>query len=73
MKKRLCAVLLASPLLFSAAVFADDAQQLRDKLIGTASLKADFKQTVTDVNKKGHSDGFRDFLPWPIQISFIGI
>ncbi|HAY93713.1 MAG TPA: outer membrane lipoprotein carrier protein LolA, partial [Shewanella sp.] len=51
MKKRLCAVLLASPLLFSAAVFADDAQQLREKLIGTASLKADFKQTVTDVNK----------------------
>ena len=51
MKKLLCAVLL-SPLLYSNAVLADDAKQLRETLNGTESLKADFKQTVTDVNKK---------------------
>ncbi|EGM70141.1 outer membrane lipoprotein chaperone LolA [Shewanella sp. HN-41] len=51
MKKLLCAVLL-SPLLYSNAVLADDAKQLRETLNGTESLKADFKQTVTDVNNK---------------------
>ncbi len=51
MKNLLCAVLL-SPLLYSNAVLADDAKQLRDTLVKTESLKADFKQTVTDVNKK---------------------
>ncbi|ASK69260.1 outer membrane lipoprotein carrier protein LolA [Shewanella bicestrii] len=51
MKKLLCAVLL-SPLLYSNAVLADDAKQLRETLNGTESLKADFKQTVTDINKK---------------------
>ncbi|MGI2098735.1 outer membrane lipoprotein chaperone LolA [Shewanella glacialipiscicola] len=68
MKKRLYAVLLASPLLYSAAVFADDAQQLRDKLISTASLKADFKQTVTDVNQKVIQTGSGIFaLAYPNQ------
>ncbi|UXK10472.1 outer membrane lipoprotein chaperone LolA [Shewanella putrefaciens] len=52
MKNLLCAVMLTSPLLYSTAVFADDAQQLRNTLVNTASLKADFKQTVIDVNKK---------------------
>lgn len=52
MKNLLCAVMLTSPLFFSATVFADDAQRLRDTLVSTASLKADFKQTVTDVNQK---------------------
>ena len=51
MKKLLCAVLL-SPMLYSNAVLADDAKQLRETLNGTESLKADFKQTVTDINKK---------------------
>lgn len=51
MKNLLCAALL-SPLFFSPTVFADDAQLLRDTLVSTASLKADFKQTVTDVNQK---------------------
>lgn len=52
MKNLLCAVMLTSPLFFSATVLADDAQLLRDTLVSTASLKADFKQTVTDVNQK---------------------
>lgn len=52
MKKLLCAVMLVSPLLYSNMVFADDAKQLRDTLNRTDSLKADFKQTVTDINKK---------------------
>lgn len=52
MKNLLCAVMLTSPYFISATVFADDAQLLRDTLVSTASLKADFKQTVTDVNQK---------------------
>ena len=68
MKKRLYAVLLASPLLYSAAAFSDDAQQLRGKLISTVSLKADFKQTVIDVNQKVIQTGSGIFaLAYPNQ------
>ncbi|MCH1931148.1 outer membrane lipoprotein chaperone LolA [Shewanella sp. A25] len=56
MKKLLCAVLL-SPMLCSTAVFADDAKSLRDTLLKTDSLKANFKQTVTDVNHKEIQSG----------------
>ncbi|MGL4612430.1 MAG: outer membrane lipoprotein chaperone LolA [Shewanella sp.] len=52
MKQHLCALILMLPGCYSAATFADDAEQLRKTLISTSSLKADFKQTVTDVNQK---------------------
>lgn len=71
MKKMLCAVLL-SPLLYSNAVLADDATQLRETLNGTESLKADFKQTVTDINKRlsKRARGIRACPSKPVLLAF---
>ncbi|MGL5360805.1 MAG: outer membrane lipoprotein chaperone LolA [Shewanella sp.] len=52
MNKHVCALIFTLPWCYSAAVLADDAEQLRQTLISTPSLKAEFKQTVTDVNQK---------------------
>lgn len=68
MKQRFYAALMAAPLLFSTMAMADDAAQLRDKLVSTASLKANFKQTVTDVNQKVIQTGSGIFaLAYPNQ------
>lgn len=51
MRKHL-GVVTALTLLLSTSVFADDSEQLRERLIKADSLKADFTQQVTDINDK---------------------
>ncbi|QIR16178.1 outer membrane lipoprotein chaperone LolA [Shewanella aestuarii] len=49
--------IMASTLICSGAVFADDASALRDKLSNIDSLHAKFVQQVTDVNNKQIQSG----------------
>ncbi len=52
---------LSLPLLFPVSALADDAQKLKQTLVQIDGLKADFKQTVVDINGKTIQQGNGSF------------
>jgi len=68
MRKTLTLVALALPLLTSGYASADQASALKEKLVEVATLRANFKQTVTDINNKQIQQGSGEFaLAYPNQ------
>ncbi len=61
MFKRISLLALTLPMLFPSNASADDAQALKDALVKIDGLKADFKQTVVDINGKMIQQGSGSF------------
>lgn len=69
MKTVLKAVLVCIPVLYSGLSMADDSAALKQQLTKIDGLKAEFSQTVTDLNDKVIQQGKGDFaLAYPNQL-----